>query len=64
LSNYFDTVKHNILLAKIAKRVEDKEIMHLIKLILKANGKEGVPQGGVISPLFANLYLNDIDKML
>ncbi|AGB41419.1 Retron-type reverse transcriptase [Halobacteroides halobius DSM 5150] len=64
LSNYFDTVKHHILLAKVGKRVIDKDIMHLIKLILKASGKEGVPQGGVISPLFANLYLNEVDKML
>ncbi|MBM7624270.1 retron-type reverse transcriptase [Sporohalobacter salinus] len=64
LSSYFDTVKHHILLSKIAKRVVDKEIMHLIKLMLKASGKEGVPQGGVISPLFANLYLNEVDKML
>ncbi|ADL12777.1 group II intron reverse transcriptase/maturase [Acetohalobium arabaticum] len=64
LSSYFDTVKHHILLAKIAKRVIDKEVMHLIKLMLKASGKEGVPQGGVISPLFANLYLNEVDRML
>nr|WP_245547388.1 reverse transcriptase domain-containing protein [Halobacteroides halobius] len=64
LSNYFDTVKHHILLAKVGKRVIDKDIMHLIKLILKASGKEGVPQGGVISPLFANFYLNEVDKML
>jgi RNA-directed DNA polymerase len=33
-------------------------------MILKASGKQGVPQGGVISPLFANIYLNEIDKML
>lgn len=64
LSSYFDTVKHDILLNKIATRVQDDEVMHLIKMILKASGKEGVPQGGVISPLFANLYLNDVDKML
>lgn len=64
LSNYFDTVKHHILLSKIAERVNDKEVMHLVKFILKASGKEGVPQGGVISPLFANLYLNEVDKML
>ena len=38
--------------------------MRLLKLILKASGKRGVPQGGVISPLLANLYLNEIDKML
>lgn len=64
LSSYFDTVKHDILLNKISERIQDDEVMHLIKMILKASGKEGVPQGGVISPLFANLYLNDVDKML
>ncbi|MBM7558238.1 reverse transcriptase domain-containing protein, partial [Halanaerobacter jeridensis] len=64
LSNYFDTVKHHILLAKVAERVIDKDVMHLINLVLKASGKEGVPQGGVISPLFANLYLNEVDRML
>jgi group II intron reverse transcriptase/maturase len=64
LSSYFDTVNHCILLNKISSRISDDKIMHLIKQILKASGKEGVPQGGVISPLFANLYLNDVDKML
>jgi len=64
LKAYFDNVRHHILLEKVAKRINDDKIMHLLKQILKANGKKGVPQGGVISPLLANLYLNEVDKML
>jgi RNA-directed DNA polymerase len=64
LKAYFDNVGHDILLSKVAKRVDDDDIMRLLKLILKANGKRGIPQGGVISPLLANIYLNEVDKML
>jgi RNA-directed DNA polymerase len=64
LSAYFETIRHHILLGKVAKRVNDNKIMRLLKLILKANGKKGVPQGGLISPLLSNIYLNEIDQML
>jgi RNA-directed DNA polymerase len=64
ISSFFDNVRHHILLVKVAKRVSDPKVLHLLKLILKANGKKGISQGGVISPLLANIYLNDVDKML
>lgn len=64
LKAYFDNVRHDILLRKVAERVNDPQVMRLLKLILKASGKRGVPQGGVISPLLANLYLNEVDRML
>ena len=64
LKAYFDNVRHDILLRKVAGRVNDLQVMRLLRLILKASGKRGVPQGGVISPLLANLYLNEVDRML
>ena len=61
LSRYFDTIRHSVLLDKMAKRVQDPQILHLVKQILKAGGKIGVPQGGPFSPLAANIYLNEVD---
>jgi RNA-directed DNA polymerase len=64
LKGYFDNVRHSILLDRVARRVQDPEVMRLLRMILKATGKQGVPQGGVISPLLSNIYLNDVDRML
>src|SRR6202048_3075936 len=64
LTAYFDNVQHSLLLEKVARRVRDDAVLHLLKMILQATGKKGVPQGGVISPLLSNLYLNEVDRML
>lgn len=63
LSAYFDNVDHKILMGKIKKRIQDDKLLGLIGKMLKATGRCGVPQGGVCSPLFSNIYLTCIDKM-
>jgi RNA-directed DNA polymerase len=64
LRSYFDTIAHAELFNKIAERVNDKDIMRLLKLIVKAGGIRGIAQGGPLSPLLSNIYLNEVDKML
>jgi len=74
IAKYFDTIPHDKLLTLVAGRIVDKNILRLIKMWLKApiveeeQGKKkyrgndkGTPQGGVISPLLANIYLNTLD---
>ena len=74
LSAYFDSIPHKELLQLIGRRISDRNVLHLIKMWLKVpvveNGRTyggrknryGTPQGGVISPLLANIYLNGLDK--
>src|SRR6266436_8108765 len=79
LSKYFDTIPHSELLQCVARRIVDGQMLHLIKMWIKApveerdeNGKRqltggkdndrGTPQGGVVSPALANLYMNRMLK--
>jgi RNA-directed DNA polymerase len=64
LRSFFDTVRHDLLLAKIARRLRDDDLLWLCKRILKASGQRGIPQGSVIGPLWANVFLDDVDRML
>ncbi len=64
LHKYFDSIRRDRLLNKVAERINDKDILWLLKRILKKGGKRGISQGGPLSPLLSNLYLNDVDKAL
>jgi len=76
ISKYFDSIPHDKLLKEVAKRIVDKNILRLIKMWLTApiveeedgtkrykGNNKGTPQGGVISPLLANIYLNVLDTL-
>lgn len=73
IEKYFDTVNHDKLISIIREQVNDKTILHLIRAFLKAGimedglvkpNKLGVPQGGPLSPILSNIYLDKMDKEL
>jgi RNA-directed DNA polymerase len=73
LEKFFDRVNHDMLMARLARHVSDKRLLRIVRCFLEAgmmwNGvcverHEGTPQGGPLSPLLANLLLDDLDKEL
>ena len=73
LEKFFDRVNHDVLMGRLAKRIADKRLLRLIRRYLEAgmmiNGVvmerlEGTPQGGPLSPLMANVLLDEVDKEL
>lgn len=64
LKSFFDDIGHVPMLMKVARRIQDDRVLGLIKQFLRSTGKKGIPQGSPLSPLLANVALNDLDHIL
>ena len=73
LEKFFDTVNHDVLMSRLARRISDKRVLKLVRRFLSSgvmeNGvvvqsQDGTPQGGPLSPLLANVLLDDLDKFM
>jgi RNA-directed DNA polymerase len=64
LQSYFDNVRHDVLLAKLAARINDPDVLRLLRVLLKTRGAKGIAQGDVLAPLLSNVYLTPVDRML
>ena len=73
IKGFFDNIDHQVLPVLIGKKIKDARLIQLVQKMLKAGYMEdwkyhdtisGTPQGGIISPLLANIYLHELDKFV
>jgi group II intron reverse transcriptase/maturase len=64
LSRYFDSIRQDRIQEKLARRIKDDQVLALLKQFVRSNGARGIPQGSPLSPVIANVALNDLDHAL